>query len=114
MAHVTDVTVMFGNGRPMSEGFALGRVGSLCGKKTHRFADSYVVSGGSDDLRIMVGGCCQPSFSPTINFQREQKVLDPFSNEMCISDPSYLSKRVKSQTGGSVTSSAGYSGSVDK
>ena len=114
MAHVPGVTVMSGNKMPMSVGLALGRVGSLSGKKTHRFADSNVFPGGSVDLRIMVGGCCQPSFSPTINFQREQKVLDPFSNEMCISDPSYLSKWVKSQTGGSVTSSAGYSGSVDK
>ena len=54
MAHVLDVTVMSGNRRPMSEGLALGQVGSLGGKKTHGFADSNVVSGGSDDLRIMV------------------------------------------------------------
>ena len=39
----------------------------------------------------------------------EQTVLDPFSNGICISDPSHLSKRVKAQTGGSVTSSVGYS-----
>ena len=92
MAHVPDVDVLSGNTRPMSESLVLGRVGSLGGKKTYRFVDPDVVSGCPDDLEIMVDGCCQPSFSSTVK-QMEQKVLDPFSNDVCISDPFYLSKK---------------------
>ena len=103
--------VLSGNAKPMSESLALGRVGSLGGKKTYRFVDPDVVSGCPDDLEIMVDGCCQPSFSSTVK-QMEQKVLDPFSNDRCISDPFHLSKRVNSLAGGSVTSSAVHSYAV--
>ena len=41
--------VLSGNARPMSESLALGRVGSLGGKKTYRFVDLDVVSGCPDD-----------------------------------------------------------------
>ena len=108
MAHVPDLDVLSGNTRPLSEGLALGRVGSLCGKRSYRFVDPDVVSGYPDELRIMVGGC---SFSPTVK-RMEQKVLDPFSNDRCISDPFYLSKRVNSLAGGSVKSSAVHSDAV--
>jgi len=103
--------VLSGNARPMSESLALGWVGSLDGKKTYRFVDPDVVSSCPDDLKIMVDGCCQPSLSSTVK-QMEQKVLDPFSNDRCISDSFYLSKRVNSLGGGLVTSSAVHSDAV--